>query len=80
MEVAADLLKESAFMRRDHNDVSYPLTRLDRNTLRITYVMITGRLPPLLSPNNLPLSRPVFLWRRTSGPCSEQRDPPLLPC
>jgi hypothetical protein len=42
MEVAADLLKESAFMRRDHNDVSYPLTRLDRNTLRITYVLITG--------------------------------------
>jgi hypothetical protein len=35
MEVAADLLKEAAFMRRDYNDVGYPLTRLDRKTLRI---------------------------------------------
>jgi hypothetical protein len=41
-EVANDLLKEEAFMRRDYNDVGYPLTRLDRKTLRITYVMITA--------------------------------------
>ena len=79
MQVATDLLEEAAFMRRDHDDVScHPLTAETEPQHLISHVTITDYLDSVPPSDHIPLSRPVFLWRRKSGPWSEQRDPPLL--
>jgi hypothetical protein len=79
MQVATDLLKEEAFIRKDHDDVSYPLTDEIEPQDLISYITITGPLGPLLEPCHISLSRPVFLRCRKSWPCSEQRDQSVLP-
>ena len=79
MKVAADLLEEAAFMRRDHDDVScHPLTAETEPQHLISHVTITDYLDSVPPSDRIPLSRHtdiplLFLWRRKSGPWSEQR-------
>jgi hypothetical protein len=74
-----DLLKNDAFMRKDHDDVSYPVADEIKPQDLTSSVTVTGPFGPVLEPCHISLSRPMFLRYRKSWPCSEQRDKTVLP-